>query len=276
MYGKLKSTLTLAALMLAPACAGKQEVGPAPDAPRFEYGRVRTTAQDLSSFTVTFDATAHNPTAAAITLQKATLELSTGDEILAEAVVELNLEVPAGGQADLTLPASVTYARSAEEIQAFAQTKSLPLLMEATVSVAGASPMSFSRAGMVRSPRLPYPTFGDPDAARQRNDAIAAVFRLAVHNDNPFEIKLDFVRYDLKVEGKSLSDGKLGLGQTIPPSSSALFEVPVDLTEAELPGLEVTVKEKNALDYELVGSIEIDGLSLPIDLESSIQFTAER
>ncbi len=277
-HGWLKSSLFLSSLLslsLSSACARTQQAGPAPEAPSLEYGRVRTASQDLADFTVVFEATLQNPTAAPVRVRGAHYQLSSEDEILAEGDADLDVTAAPGGKASFEITVPVHYARDADEIRAFASTKVLPLLLEATLH-SDAGEIAFSRAGRVRSPRLPYVDLQDPDAARQRLDAIAAVFRIAVHNDNPFTLKLDGLHYTLSVEGKVLSEDTLGLGEPIPPSSIGVYEVPVDLTEETLPGIGGILKEKNALDYKVEGTLRVQDVEIPVDVSSTIHFTAER
>lgn len=256
------------------ACSGKQ--GPPPEDPPFvKPGRVRTAQQTLGTFTLEFNGNVMNPTSKEITITGVRYDLTHEDEILNEGMLALSVTVPAGGEALVQLPIAVEYARDLEELEEFLTVEKLPVLLDAVLTTHG-DDIVWGQKGFVRGPRMPTVVLGNTNAARQRHDAIAVTFFLEIHNENPFEVKIGKFSYILTLEGVEIADGIVGAKQTAPPGSNLIFEVPVGLTEENIPGLGKIVKEKNALSYKLTGKLEVGELRRDVDIDAQINFTAER
>ncbi len=240
---------------------------------------LKTTHQTLSSFTVTLSASVENPGKVPLTITGADYTLTVGGKVLRTGHAPLELTVAPTSSGQLSFPVAVEYALKLEELQKLASTPTIDLLLGGTIDGklgTQAVQVPFSRAGQLRSPRLPTVKLGTPDAARQSLSEIAATFRLQVENDNPFPVKLDGLDYVLTVQGADVASGTVGDRTTVPPSSTQTWEVPTDLTEKTVPGMTKAMKENNALDDHLKGVLHLGPVDVPVDLTSQITFTEQR
>ena len=179
-----------------------------------------TTSQTLSSFTVTLSASVENPGTAPLAIDGADYKLTVGGKVLRTGHAPLEVTVAPGGHGPALLPGGGgvrPQARRAEE----AGEHRRPSISSSSGTVDGtlgkqAVKAPFSRAGALRSPRLPVVKLGTPDAARQSLSEIAATFRLQVENDNPFPVKLDGLDYVLTVQGADVASGTVGDRTTVP------------------------------------------------------------
>lgn len=238
-----------------------------------------TVHQTLSSFTVRLSASVSNPGSTPLSVSRADYKLTVGGKVLRTGHVPLEVTVAPGATGELSFPVAVEYALKLAELKKLASSPTIDLLLEGTVDgTLGTEAIKapFSRAGVLRSPRLPVVRLGTPDAARQSLSEIAATFRIEVENDNPFGVRLDGLDYVLTVQGADVASGTVGDRTTVPASSTQTWEVPADLTEKTVPGMTKALKANNALDDHLKGVLHLGPVDLPVDLTSQIVFTEER
>ena len=267
---------SLAAALLAALTLGACATTPAgpPPAPRLVVARGQISEQGFGHFTVSIHAEIENPGAAPLAFSAFEYEVSVGEQVVRAGGREPLEAIVAPGEAGaLALSVPVEWVFNPEELGA------LPPLQAVKVSGAlvGAGASVPVVVGVeLRTPRLPTLSLGTPEAARQRLDAVAVTFMIAVNNDNPFPLTLDRLNYLLEVEGVEIEGGMMGRLRTLAPSSVLTFEVPVELTPTLLPGMVQTMKAKNALSYRFHGSSQVAGARSPFDLSGELTFSASR
>lgn len=273
-------TLTvLCAGVVALASCKTAPVENAPGSFTVEPTGISTRSQTLSSFTVVLHATVTSTGRVPLSVTGADYVLKMGGKVLRKGHAPLKVAVAPGAKGDVSFPVAVEYAMKLKEMQELAASPTVDILVSGTVDgTLGSHTVKapFSRAGVLRSPRLPRVRLGTPDAARQSLSEVACTFHLEVVNDNPFPVKLNGLDYVLSVQGSDVASGTVGERATIPPSSTHIWDVPTDLTEKNVPGMTKAMKANNALDDHLKGVLHLGPIDLPVDLTSQIQFTQER
>ena len=272
---RIRNRLVLSLVALS-ACATVQQERTS-GTPTLISTSFSTVSQTLSSYTVDVTVAVMNPRAETLQFTRAAYTLTVDGKIVREGVYPLDVGVAPTASGQFDVQVAVEYAPKLTDFETGKE--SFDVLVKGTaVGRYGEQKVElpFERAGVVRSPRLPTVTLGEPAASRQRIDDVNASFSLVVQNENPFDLKVTRLDYVLDVEGRELSSGMLASHTTLPASSSNRYEIDQELNEDTLPGIADIMRQKNALDYSLRGSLRVGDLEIPFDLKSQIRFAAER
>ncbi len=260
--------LGLAILFAASGCAGAQVIEPVVS--RAEVVKIEAKDQSFTGFT----SVAHvqiGASAKARKVREATYELLIGEarQPLASWQLQLDVDVPAEGGA---IPLEVVSPYAGEgELQAILEREApIPYIFRGTVKTDDGNAWEFSRASMVRAPRVPVAKVWHVEASAQGGE-ISLVFFLRLENQNPFDLQFEGLTFDLAVNGLSLAkEGKAGRKQSIPPSSTAQLEIPFLLSEANFPGVDQIIRSKRRMEYLIDGVIQLGIGHMPIELTGPI------
>lgn len=256
---------------LVAACAGAP-VAKGPVVSKADVPKIEATDQSFTSFT----AVAHVQVPGTGTVAHATeahyeLLVVMGNErrTMAKGTMPLSAEVPAGGGlVQVAVPAP--YASDEELGDVLEHEAPLEFILRGSVATDDARVLEFSRAGMVRTPRVPLAKVWHVEASAQDKE-ISLVFFVRVENQNPFELDLEGLTFDLSVDGKELvKQGKAGRKQRIPPSSTAQLEIPYVLGEKNFPAVAQVIRSKRRLEYMIDGVIRLGIGHIPIELTGPI------
>jgi len=256
---------------LVAACAGAP-VAKGPVMSKADVPKIEATDQSFTSFT----AVAHVQVPGSgkpVHATRATYELIVvrdgKRQQMASGTMELSAAVPAGGGlVPVAVPAP--YAPDDELGDVLEGEAPLEYILRGSVETDDDRLLEFSRAGMVRTPRVPLAKVWHVEASAQDKE-ISLVFFLRVENQNPFELDLEGLVFDLSVDGLELvKQGKAGRKQTIPPSSTAQLEIPYVLGEKNFPAVGQVIKSKRRMEYVLDGVIRLGIGHIPIELSGPI------
>ena len=96
------------------------------------------------------------------------------------------------------------------------------------------------------------------------------VFQIQLTNPNPFGIKVDNVRYRLKINGKEFVNSSLDQETRLAGRSTRRIEIPVSVRHLDLfQNVIEFIKAKEAL-YELQGSVDFGVLDVPFSTDGKI------
>ena len=96
------------------------------------------------------------------------------------------------------------------------------------------------------------------------------VFQINLTNPNPFGIKVENVRYNLKINGNDFVDSSLDQRIHLAGRSTQRIEIPVSIRHLDLfQNVIEFIKAKEAL-YELVGSVDFGVLDIPFRADGKI------
>jgi LEA14-like dessication related protein len=269
------SVLVLA--LLAAACKTGPEPKPAAT-PELSSQELTVVEQDVSDFSLRLDGQV--TCADAATVEKAHYELVADDKVLKSGDAALNVAVAAGGTSSFSIADKAQYAESAEALKALGEKEGdmlVALRGKLTVDVGGTKrEMEFAKAKEVRTPRLPSVVMNEVDFGRYSGNEVGGTFYVGVKNPNPFTIHLVSLSYEASVNGKSLADGELGKGEKVEPSSTGVFEVPVQVNQETYgPEVDKLIKTK-ALPYQVKGELKGALFTLPYDLKGTVKLNESK
>lgn len=257
------------AVVLGAGCAGAP-VAKEPVSAKTDVPKIETTDQSFTAFTAVAHVRIPAP-GRAVHATRATYELLVGEErqSLASGSMELAVDVPAeGGLVPVAVPSP--YAPEDGLGEVLEREAPLPFILRGSVATDDDRVWEFSRAGMVRTPRVPLAKVWHVEASAQDKE-ISLVFFVRVENQNPFDLALEGLTFDLSVDGKELiKQGKAGRKQVIPPSSTAQLEIPYVLGEKNFPAIAQVIRSKRRMEYYIDGVIRLGIGHIPIELTGPI------
>lgn len=269
--------LLCSAVLFAAACKTAPET--VPEGPKATIASQDIALeQGITDFKVTLTGTVQS--AAAARIDKADYELVIEGKVVKTGTVDVGVDVPAGGTGTFKVDGSGKFVSSAEELKAMSE-KGGSLLAalrgKLHVKVDGREQLvDFARSKEVRVPRLPRVKMNDAEGARFSDEEVNIVFYLGVENPNPFPIRISGIQYVATVADKQMSDGKIGGGEFVSPSSTGVFEIQIAFTK-ETYGDQVKPKVKTgSLTYNVKGAATGELYSVPFDLSGTMKLNVSK
>jgi len=131
--------------------------------------------------------------------------------------------------------------------------------------------VDYARSREVRVPRLPHARFQEVDAGRYAEDEAGITFRIGVQNPNPFEVMVTAIDYKVEVAGKKISEGTIGKGERVSPSSTGVFDLETKIGADTHGDAEVKKLIKSRkLPYVITGVLKADLFSEPFEFTGTI------
>jgi LEA14-like dessication related protein len=272
MRSKLLPLLTTLA-----ACATAQPK-PTESAPEIHAESLTVTDQTLTGFSVSAKLMVTNSSASNWTVTGASEELWVEGSRASSDTPTLNQTVPAGGTAEVEVPASAEPIKDEAELRSWdaRADKPIELLMKGELHIndgAGTRNLPFSRVGELRAPRLPIAKMDYADVSRYDGGDIGIAFFLGLENQNTFPVHVKSITYTATLAGKQVADGVATSGDKLPPSQISEYEIDSKLDRGE-GGAEVTkLAESGQLSYQLDGVADFGIAKVPIHLSGLLSFT---
>lgn len=271
----MRSILSIAALAaLATGCASTPKGPPEPIREKAEVYRIEVRDQDFTEFT----ALAHIQLPPGITPTKAHWEilsgtpltpLASGDSPIAAEDIPADGVIQVGGRTAYTDDPDTLSELMAEE-------GSIPLVVRGHV-VAGDVHYEFTRAGRLRTPRVPTITVRQVEAgAIPTEHRIGLVFFIRVDNPNSFDVPLENISYDLRIGGLEIDKGIVGTRRMIPRGAAVEVDLPVSLTEQNFPEIEKYFRGDGQISYGMTGEVRLEMGRIPYELKGPIQIRSSR
>ncbi len=275
----MKPTRRLALLAAIALCACKS--GPevkAGGAPEIISQDLAVAEQGLTEFKLRF--TGKVSSAEPAMLEKVSYELVVEQKVVKAGEEKLGIAVPAGQPVEFALESASRYVASAEELQAMdTRGGSLLAAIRGRLTVQQGKitrELEYARSREIRVPRLPHAKVHEIDAARYSPDEANATFYLGVENPNPFPVKLGGLKYAISIAGKQLSEGVLGKGEQVSPSSTGVFETQFAINQ-ETFGKEVGKLIKTlTLPYEVSGELTGELFTQPFTVKGDIKLNVSK
>jgi hypothetical protein len=266
----------LLAVFALAACKGAPEVKPV-GAPELTSQELAV-QQDLTDFAVKFAGKMKSPDAALI--EKADWEFVVDGKVVQSGSQPLKVEVAAGAESPFEMNATAKYVQSADELKAMdGRGGSLLAALRGKLSVRRGTKveqLEFAKSREVRVPRLLHVKVQSIDGARYSPDEASILFSVGVVNPNPFPVRINGVDYKLTIAGKQLSEGTLGKGEKVEPSSTGVFEVQVAVNQ-ETHGKDVAKLIKSlVLPYQVVGELKGELFAEAYDLKGEIKLNVSK
>jgi LEA14-like dessication related protein len=259
--------------VLLTACA-TAEVKPDLPAPTLENQDLQVVSQSLTEFHLKL--MGKLKCADACTATRAKFELVVDGKVVHSG--EKDLSQAAG---DFTLDQTAKYVASADELRAMdARGGSLLAAIRGTLQVTQAGKsfaVDFARSREVRVPRLPHVKFQELEAGRFSEEEAAITFHIGVNNPNPFELRVDEIKYEVTVAGKKVGDGTIGRGERVSPASTGVFDIEVKIDASTHGDAEIKklIKSK-VLPYEITGSMAAELHSETFDFKGDVKLNQSK
>ena len=136
--------------------------------------------------------------------------------------------------------------------------------------------LDYAQAKEVLLPRLPSVRVHELDAARYSDKELHVTLRLAVINPNPFPVPLKGVEFVATIAARQIGSGSMGNGETIDPSTTALFEIGLPIN-AKTYGPDVNQLIHTAsFPYKLTGTLKGNSFEAPFELAGNIRLGSSK
>jgi LEA14-like dessication related protein len=261
-------------LLLCLAACKTAEVRPDLPAPTLDNQELQVVSQSLTEFHLKLQGKLK--CGAPCTTSKAKYELVVDGKVASSG------ETPVSqGEGDFTLDQTSKYVTTAEDLNAMdARGGSLLVALRGTLEVKRGDrsfTVDFARSREVRVPRLPRAKFQELEAGRFSEEEAAVTFHIGVNNPNPFEIRLEEIKYELTIAGKQVGDGTIGKGERVSPSSTGVFDIEAKVDAATHGGPEIKklIKSK-VLPYVLKGSMTAELHSETFEFKGDIKLNQSK
>jgi LEA14-like dessication related protein len=263
--------LTLA-LALTACISQKAAQGPAEGVLAIEYDRLDFVAQAVNGSTYGFKFLVNNGTFESKSFDKVEWKFEfNGKETEAETTA-ISLDVPGGKSGTFEVQVKVEYPKDAKEFMPFLKKRSVPYRLTGTVSGPGGS-FPVKAEYDVGLPELP--TVKVPGAAIASGDKgeVGFSFDIFVKNPNVFPMKVDYVSYNLEIEGVPVGSGRIAEMEKVPSNSDLAYTFPAKM---DLKEHGVKIKEmlgKKSMEFVITGVLSVEGIELPVQESGVIKFT---
>ncbi|MCI0573984.1 MAG: LEA type 2 family protein [Myxococcaceae bacterium] len=273
----MRAFVMLCLAVLSAGCLGR---GVRPDRPaQLLSQELRAAEQGLTDFRLRLGGELQSPEVPA-TLQRAVWELVVDGQVVAKGEQPYGLALPPGATVPFALEQGARFVDSPSGLSVLTE-KSGTLLAalrgELVLERAGREErLPFASSRELKVPRLPSVRLHALDGARYSAERVVMTVFLAVRNPNAFPIRLSRVTYQAAFGDKPLSEGEVARGASVDASSSAVFELQVELDpESYGPGVKQLIASQR-VPYRITGKLEADLYEAPFALEGEVRLNASR
>jgi LEA14-like dessication related protein len=275
-----RSRIPLAVLLILPACAGAHGEGAGAQGPdEVQVGPLKVTEQTLTGFSVEGVIDLTNSAKEPMQISGATFRLLVNDQPMSSGTLAFNQILEGGGLTSLNIPAQAEIAKDEATLLPWTSLgeQPIPILLKGDLQInlegKPRQNLPFARTGELRAPRLPVPRINDAEAARYENNEIGLAFYLGLDNQNAFPVHIKSATYRIQINGKQVAEGIASVGDRIPASQMAEYEILARLSPAEFgPELRQLVQD-NKLAYVMDGSVDLGIAQVPIHLVGDLKFS---
>jgi LEA14-like dessication related protein len=263
----LSLTLGLAACATAPVATG-----PAEGVVTIEYDRLDFLAQALGGSTYGFKFLVQNGTSQSLSFNKVTWRFEFNGKEAGEETTAIALDVPGFKSGTFEVQVKVEYPKDPKDYVPFIKKRSVQYRLTGTVTGSGES-YPIKAEYDVGLPELP--TVKVPGAAIASGDKgeVGFSFDIFVKNPNVFPMKVDYVSYNLEIEGVPVGSGRIAEMEKVPSNSDLAYTFPAKM---DLKEHGVKIKEmlgKKSMDFVITGVLSVEGIELPVQESGVIKFT---
>lgn len=258
----------LLSLILSAGCAGPQVREPTVS--RTNVERIQGRATSFSGFEVEAEVAIPPAAGSARVAKEATYEILVGDDLrpMANGSIPLTEDIPAEGGI-VPLKASSEFTTEENLAEVLLNDAPISFIFRGSVILADGDAFEFSKAGHVRSPRVPGAEIWHVEASSQ-SGTISLIFFVRIRNENPFQLQFNHLNFALAIEGKTMvENGRAGSQTLIPASANAELRIEYELNEQNFPGVGDVIKAKRAMNYLIDGDIQLAVGHIPIEFDGT-------
>ncbi|GAB4296054.1 MAG: hypothetical protein Kow0090_11080 [Myxococcota bacterium] len=212
-----------------------------------------------------------NPAQVPLAVQKVAYKYTFLGNVIAETEKTLNLSVPAEGKAEFLIAQRIDFPKEYEPLKELCAKKDGTFDISGTIfTQAGEFPIDVE--GDILLPSIPYLKIDNASISKDSADQMSMGFELITANDNPFNVFVSAIKYELYIEGKVVKKDKILIEEML-SSPGKLYNVNAYLIPDNL-GKE-TLKKIYAspqLNYRLVAEFKLKHFTVPVDISGTYNF----
>lgn len=122
---------------------------------------------------------------------------------------------------------------------------------------------------VIENPKI---EFHNVDVRDMTASGATVVFGVQIENPNPFELKVDSVRYDVDIGGKKLSSGRLAEGAKVAANSKTIVAIPVPVRYVDVFSSLLDFMGKGVSTFRVRGDATMGLISVPFDHAGELKF----
>jgi len=269
--------ILVAALLLglfSTDCALLKNLSSAFKEPTLTFKSASLADASLGGATVNLVFSVENPNSIGISLADVTYAFSVEGKQVVAGQPPAGLQIPAGGSADLTFPASVKFSDLASVVETFLTKDSASYRAEGQVGFqtpVGVLHVPLFKEGEFEVPKVPKFEFGSPRIAELSLAGATLEFPVTVTNRSPFALAIQSFSGALQIAGANvgtLSSGDFG---QLEAKGSRQLTLPVAIHFAQAGAVAAALREGRA-NVSLSGQVHSGGTAVPLSITQVISF----
>jgi LEA14-like dessication related protein len=266
-------TLLVGVLVCAPGCAG-QKGSQIEDAGEVtaEYDGLDFVEQSCTGRTLSFKFEVANGTRLAKAFDNVKYTFSFNGKDVADTQSPVALDIAPGKKGTFEIRVKVEYPTDPKEYMDFIRKRSAPYKLNGVLSGAGGEVPVKAEHDM-GLPELPDVHIPGAAIASGEKGEVGFTFDIFVKNRNVFPMKVDFVSYDLQIEGVPVGSGRIAEMEKVPPTSDLAYTFPAMMDLKTHGARFKDILGKKSMNWTLSGVLSVEGIALPVQKSGTITFT---
>lgn len=237
-----------------------------------EYDGLDFVEQTCTGRTLSFKFEVANGTRLAKAYDSVKYTFNFNGRDVADAQAPLSVEVAPGKKGIVEIQVKIEYPTGPKEYVEFINRRSVPYKLNGVVSGPGGE-LPVKAEHDMGLPELPEVLIPGAAIASGEKGEIGFTFDIFVKNRNVFPMKVDFVSYDLQIEGVPVGSGKIAEMEKVPPTSDLAYTFPAAMDIKTHGAKFKDVLGKKSMNWTLSGVLSVEGIALPVQKSGTINFT---
>lgn len=247
--------LGLPAAMLIASCATlEKQIG----RPEVSMGGVRIVDMSLAGAQLAFDLDIRNPNPVGLSLRGLSYRLAIQDKPLFDGNQSNTLRIGANGTSRVTLPFTLRYEDVLGSLAALRSSQELRYRISGEADF-GLIALPYAKAGSFSLPKLPDVSVQSLRVNRITLSGAELALGLKVSNANAFPVRLNGIRYELKLADASLIRGESARPLSVGARNSDTLLLAVAVDYARLGSVAQQLRSARSLPIELRSQVRLPG-----------------
>ena len=268
MLNKLNRLIALTAMAgIVSSCATLKE---GLKEPEVSVTDMQVKAVSLSDMQLDFTLGVDNPNPLGIKLSGLKYKLDIDDKSLLSGDSKQKLKVKANSRSSVTLPLSINYKDLAGGIGALINKDSVQYALSGDLDF-GLFRIPYKKTGILKLPSLPKVSVAWVSIEHMTLSGVDVMVVLNVDNSNSFPVKLDGIRYDLKVADATLLTGRALRPFSVEANATGRMGISINMRYQNLGHMVNTLVESKSVPIVFEGKMAIPGAgAIPVNWHGEV------